>query len=53
MCSGLKNKKYHILNKQYTKEGYKIRKEEILNNLEKYKKYYQELILKTPKKLFL
>lgn len=34
-CVGLKKKKYCILNKQYSKEGYEKQKEKIVKNMEK------------------
>jgi len=54
MCMGLRNKKYHFKNKQYSKEEY----EEILNEyrldtfsgVEKAQKEYEEFIIKYPRK---
>ncbi|MFH1769140.1 MAG: hypothetical protein ABH833_00540 [Parcubacteria group bacterium] len=50
----LRNKSYCILNKQYTKEEYEIKKKEMQFNrrdkVEEYKKQFNELILKYPRK---
>ena len=54
MCVGLRNKKYCILNEQYTKEEYEIKKAEMqLNrrdNLQKYQKQLYEFSLKFPRR---
>jgi len=54
MCSGLRNKKYHFKNEQYTKDDY----EKILNDykletfsgVERSQKEFDNFILKTPRK---
>lgn len=52
MCAWLKNKQYCILNKQYSKEKYKKEIENIFENLDEYLEEYENLITKTPKKLY-
>lgn len=54
MCVGLRNKKYCILNQQYSQEEYFKKIEEIQlgnrKNFEKYKKEFADLVLRIPRK---
>jgi predicted secreted protein len=52
MCVSLKNKQYCILNEQYTKEEYKQKVKKIFDNLDEYLEKYENLIIKTPKRLY-
>ncbi|MCT4616659.1 MAG: hypothetical protein N4A38_00440 [Candidatus Gracilibacteria bacterium] len=53
-CAGLRYKKYCIFNKQYTKQEYEAKKEELklgnYSNLEEVKKIFNKVKLKTPRK---
>ena len=42
-CDGLENKKYHIYNKEYSKEEYFTQKEKILQEREAYSSHYELL----------
>ncbi|MEK7583565.1 MAG: hypothetical protein AAB483_04160 [Patescibacteria group bacterium] len=54
MCVGLRNKKYCILNEQYTKEGYEQKKKEMQidrrDKLKEYQKQLTEFSLKFPRR---
>jgi hypothetical protein len=49
-CVWLINKKYHILNKEYSKEEYEIKKEELLKNKKSFEIEYKKLYDSVPKK---
>ncbi|MBI2024128.1 hypothetical protein HYT00_01955 [Candidatus Giovannonibacteria bacterium] len=56
-CSGLRNKKYHILNKPFSKEEYEKKKKELKLNTsagvaEFRKKFFDEIYYNTPRKYY-
>ncbi len=50
MCVGLKNKKYHILNKEYSKEEYFTKIEEIEKDKQAFIEKFESLRLTVPKR---